>query len=372
MKLHEIREFIAQNRKLGSTTALIKACIEADGYIVFANDMRARKALREFPDLRVDNVVRVEQLPWNWERGIQKRPIFVDLNVFDVIEESQHNIIDQATGHVNFELSRQEKLQQAMKLLQEVADDEEEENIRRRNEQRAEIVRCGQDPIYFINKYCKIRHPKLGIIDFKTYHYQDNCINSFQDHRANIILKARQLGISTLAAAYALWLALFHKDKIIRVITHQLSMSNNFMKKTKIMLDNLPNWLQLCGNTPHACDIEFDNGSSIVASSSDCCHSCSCSLLIFDEAAWIEKLRNTCDATFPTVEQDGKIIVYSSLSNKDNGFKKMYFEGCVDWRTVCIKLPWNVHPEHDKEWFDNATRFMSEDDITREFMCEFV
>ena len=66
-----------------------------------------------------------------------------------------------------------------------------------------EIVKSGKDPQYFINNYCRISHPMHVLIPFKTYPYQDDLINDFNDFRFTVILKARQLGISTISAAYA-------------------------------------------------------------------------------------------------------------------------------------------------------------------------
>ena len=75
-----------------------------------------------------------------------------------------------------------------------------------------EIVKCGKDPSYFFNKYVKIQHPVKGAIPFKTYDFQDQCVDDFREHRFNIILKSRQLGLSTISAAYAAWLAIFYKN----------------------------------------------------------------------------------------------------------------------------------------------------------------
>ena len=76
-----------------------------------------------------------------------------------------------------------------------------------------EVVKCGKDPVYFINTYCKIPHPKRGLIPFKTYDFQDAIIEKLALHRFLICLKSRQLGISTITAAYVVWLILFHRDK---------------------------------------------------------------------------------------------------------------------------------------------------------------
>ena len=41
-----------------------------------------------------------------------------------------------------------------------------------------EIVKCGQDPVYFINSYAKISHPLKGLIPFTTYPFQDELLNT--------------------------------------------------------------------------------------------------------------------------------------------------------------------------------------------------
>ena len=112
-----------------------------------------------------------------------------------------------------------------------------------KEKQVAEIVACGKNSSYFINKYVKIQHPTRGLVGFDTYKFQDMCLKQFEEHRFNVILKSRQLGISTLTAAYALWLALFYKDKAILIIATKLAVAQNFIKKVKVMLQNLPTWL---------------------------------------------------------------------------------------------------------------------------------
>ena len=65
-----------------------------------------------------------------------------------------------------------------------------------------EIVKAGKDPVYFTVNYGRISHPQKGTIPFKAYDYQRELLKDYTDYRFNIILKARQLGISTVTAAY--------------------------------------------------------------------------------------------------------------------------------------------------------------------------
>ena len=81
-----------------------------------------------------------------------------------------------------------------------------------------EIIHCAKDPSYFLTKFVYIQHPTKGKILFDVYPFQKTTLEKFRENRFNIILKSRQLGISTLTAAYALCLMLFHNDKEILVI----------------------------------------------------------------------------------------------------------------------------------------------------------
>ena len=103
-----------------------------------------------------------------------------------------------------------------------------------------EIVKAGKDPVYFTTNYCRISHPQKGLIPFKAFDYQQDLLKDFRDYRFNIILKARQLGISTISAAYVAWLMLFHKDKNILVVATKLQTATNLVKKVKAIIKNLP------------------------------------------------------------------------------------------------------------------------------------
>ena len=108
-----------------------------------------------------------------------------------------------------------------------------------------EYVKCAKDPIYFFKKYCYIQHPHKGKILFNLYDFQEDLIDSFKTHRFNVILKSRQLGISTISAGYATWLMLFHRDKNVLVIATTQDVAKNLVTKVRFMYDNLPSWLKV-------------------------------------------------------------------------------------------------------------------------------
>ena len=126
-----------------------------------------------------------------------------------------------------------------------------------------EYKKCVVDPIYFMKKYCTIQHPKKGKMKFDLFPFQERCLTEFKDNRYNIILKSRQLGLSTLSAGYALWTMLFQSDKNILVIATGKDVAKNLVTKVRVMYDGLPSWLKTGTEEINKLSLRFTNGSQI-------------------------------------------------------------------------------------------------------------
>lgn len=239
-----------------------------------------------------------------------------------------------------------------------------------------EILRCGNDPIHFINMWTKIQHPTRGLIPFKTFDFQNDCVNKFESHKFNIIVKARQLGLSTITAAYALWLALFRRDKNILVIATKLKTAQGFLKKVKIIFNNLPKWLSLTKlSALNKTELEFDNGSRIEAipTGENAARGEALSLLIIDEAAFIHDLDDLWAGLFPTVSEGGKVIMISTPNGVGGFYYKQWIESEAKLNEFNpTRLMWDVHPHRDSNWFAKITRNMSQKKIAQEYLCEFL
>jgi hypothetical protein len=244
-----------------------------------------------------------------------------------------------------------------------------------REEQVREIVRCGKDPTYFTKNYVKIQHPTRGTVPFETYPFQDDCISDFQKNRFNIVLKSRQLGLSTICADYATWDAIFHRDRNILVIATKLDTAINFIKKVKVMLQSLPKWLLLPKFEDNKRSIRFSNGSVITAipTSPDAGRSEALSLLIVDEAAFIRDFEDIWTGLYPTISTGGNAIILSTPNGVGGQYYKLWTQaeaGLNEFNP--IRLPWQVHPEHDQEWFDKETRNLPKRKVSQEFLCDFI
>jgi hypothetical protein len=255
-----------------------------------------------------------------------------------------------------------------------------------------EIMKCGEDPAYFIKNYVKIAHPIRGPLPFDTYPYQDMCLDAFQKNRFVITNKSRQLGLSTLSAAYSVWMAIFQRDKNILCIATRLEVAKNFLKKVNLMYESLPKWLVMPAVKAQSVKyIEFSNGSKIqaVPSGKDAGRSESLSLLIVDEAAHVENIDELWLGLRPALGTGGSAILISSPSGVGTLFHKLWVgakegidgkgadypgEGTNDFYR--IELPWTVHPEHDQEWYEKEAAEIrpakGESGVNMELNCQFV
>ena len=238
-----------------------------------------------------------------------------------------------------------------------------------------EIVKCGKAPDYFINTYAKITHPQLGLIPFHLYDFQRDLLRSFEDYRFNVILKARQLGISTISAAYVAWLMMFHREKNVLVIATKFSTAANLVKKVKAIIKNLPQWLRISNvDIDNRTSFILSNGSQIKASSTsaDAGRSEALSLLVIDEAGHVEGLEELWMGLYPTLSTGGRCIALSTPNGVGNWFHKVYTEAesnINDFHPTV--LPWPVHPDRDQAWFEKETRNMSRREIAQELECNF-
>ena len=239
---------------------------------------------------------------------------------------------------------------------------------------RVEYVKCAKDPVYFMRKYVKIQHPIRGTIPFLTYPFQDRAVADFGKHRKNIVLKSRQMGITTLVAAYALWLMIFHDDKEIMCLSITQETSKQIVTKVRFANDNLPSWLKVKEVTDNQLSLRLSNGSQIkaVSSAGTSGRSSALSLLIIDEAAFIDGVEEIWLSAQNTLSTGGKAIILSTPNGVGNFFHQKWneaVEGQNDFNM--INLPWHLHPERDQAWRDEQTKLLGPKGAAQECDCEF-
>jgi hypothetical protein len=235
--------------------------------------------------------------------------------------------------------------------------------------------RCAVDPIYFMKKYCKIQHPVRGKIPFHLYPFQEDTLTAFKDNRYNIVLKSRQTGISTLVAGFSLWKMLFNTDFNVLVIATKQEVAKNLVTKVRVMHELLPTWLRSPTAEDNRLSLRLANGSQIkaIASSPDAGRSEALSLLVFDEAAFIESAEEIWLSAQSTLSTGGSAILLSTPNGVGNFFHKMWMDAENDINGFnTVKLHWSVHPERDIRWREEQTRLLGVKGASQECDVSFV
>ena len=87
-------------------------------------------------------------------------------------------------------------------------------------QQVKEIIRCSQDPIYFIETYCQIVTLDHGLQFFKLYDCQRKKVQIILNNRKVILMEGRQQGKTITAAACILWYTIFHESKTVAILAN--------------------------------------------------------------------------------------------------------------------------------------------------------
>jgi hypothetical protein len=219
-----------------------------------------------------------------------------------------------------------------------------------------------------------IQHPLKGRQFFDLYPFQEKVLKLFQKHDYSIINKSRQLGISTLVSAYSLWLMLFNKDKNVLVIATKQDTAKNMVTKVRFAYQNLPSWLKIGTAEDNRLSLKLVNGSQIkaVSAAGDAGRSEAVSLLIIDEAAFIDNIDTIFTAAQQTLATGGGCIALSTPNGVGNWFHKTYLSAQEQQnKFLPISLPWTVHPERNQDWRDEQDRTLGKRNAAQECDCDF-
>lgn len=148
-------------------------------------------------------------------------------------------------------------------------------------------------------------------------------------HRRNVVLKARQLGFTTLFSI--LWLdhALFNENQRVGIVAHNLDDAKViFRDKVKFVYDNMPRIVRdmLPLVSRNESEMSFDNGSVIrvaVSMRSGTIHRLHVSEMGKIAAASPGKAKEIVTGTFPAVPSSGVVVVESTAEGAEGEFYKL-------------------------------------------------
>jgi hypothetical protein len=158
---------------------------------------------------------------------------------------------------------------------------------------------------------------------------QVSLIEDYDNFNENIALKYRQAGVSTVTAAWAskkLVFAKKQKPEKILIIANKLDTSVEMANKIRSFTEQWPSWVGVGfsadKNSQRHFKLTNDCEVKAVATSKDALRGYTPTILVFDEAAFIEADGDFWSACMASLSTGGKVIVVST----PNGYDPIYYE----------------------------------------------
>jgi len=241
-----------------------------------------------------------------------------------------------------------------------------------------EVMKCLEDPKYFIEHYLKIVTIDKGLVPFEMYDFQRKMVDTFHDNRFTICKLPRQSGKSTIIVSYLLHYVLFNDNVNVAILANKSSTARDLLGRLQLAYEYLPKWMQQGVLNWNKGSLELENGSRIVAAStsSSAVRGSTFNIIFLDEFAYVPNniAEEFFSSVYPTISsgKSSKVMIVSTPHGM-NMFYKMWTDAVNKKNTFQpIEVHWSEVPGRDEEWKKQTIKNTSESQFQTEFECEFL
>jgi hypothetical protein len=258
-------------------------------------------------------------------------------------------------------------------------------------EEFEEYVKCANDPVYFCEKYIKVKTLDKGVVPFKLYPYQKKFINELHKNRFVISKWPRQCGKSTCVTSYICHYVTFNQSVNVAILANRLKTAKEeLFSKLQLAYENLPHFLQQGVVEWNKTSFKLENGSRVMcdATSSTAIRGGSYNLLLLDEYAFLPShvAEEFYTSTYPTISAGTttKLIIVST-PNGMNHFHKLWVDANrttghkLKNMFVPVEVGWKETPVspgspklRDDEWAAEQIANTSPEQFEQEYGCSFL
>lgn len=266
------------------------------------------------------------------------------------------------------------------------------QEVERRTE---EYLKCTKSFEYYCANYVLLELPG-GDKLFKLYKPQANLSKLILDEHFVLVLKSRQIGISTLIQALCSWLVTFHDNVVIGIISKDGAEATRFARHIIAIIEKLPKWMQSGFSKRTEQTFILNNGSKGFSAPVNpinpgkTLRGQSITFLVIDEAAFIKDIDEAWTSLVPALSTSQKQArtanipygtVVLSTPNKTVGTGEWFFkryQNAVDGADIF--KPFVIHWKDvqelagDPEWYNTQCRLFNNDQtkIQQELELKFL
>ena len=257
-------------------------------------------------------------------------------------------------------------------------------------EQLDEYIKCANDPVYFCNKYIKVKTLDKGIMPFELYDYQQKFVDSIHKNRFVISKWPRQSGKSTSVIGYICHYVTFNQSVSVAILANRLKTAKDELySKLQLAYENLPQFLQQGVVEWNKTSLKLENGSRVIcdATSSSAIRGGSFNFLLLDEYAFLPShvAEEFYSSTYPTISAGTTTkLVIVSTPNGMNHFHKLWVDANrseghkLKNKFIPIEVSWRDVPitaggrKRDDVWAAEQIANTSPEQFEQEYGCSFL
>jgi hypothetical protein len=225
-------------------------------------------------------------------------------------------------------------------------------------EQLKEYARVIKDTPYALRTYLQTYdNTQKKYVPLELFPDQIQLLKDYETYNENITRKYRQAGVTTVTAAWLskkLQLAKPENPERVLIIANKRDTAIEMANKVRHFLDQWPEWINVGFSPDKNSESRFrlNNGSEVkaVATSTDALRGFTPTVLVFDEAAYIEAGEDFWAASMASLSTGGKIILIST----PNGYDPIYYgvyeqaiRGINDFHITDLR--WFKDPRYTKD-----------------------
>lgn len=238
-----------------------------------------------------------------------------------------------------------------------------------------EMTKCAEDFAYFCHRYVKISHPTKGILPAVLYKFQRRVAAAYEDHRFTMLSKFRQGGLTMTTVLWALWRSMFRYDQQILIMSKTDREAMAAGEIARFALLNLPTWLKpdLREDSKH--EKHFRHTRSVLKFyTPEAARGKSLTILIVDEAAFIDRMETYWADMFPTISTGGQAIIISTVNGMGNWYEETYHLSKAGRKEFhIIDLDYWEHPEYvNPKWVRSMKKALGDKLFAQEILRSFL
>lgn len=227
-----------------------------------------------------------------------------------------------------------------------------------RAEQLMEYAKIIKDTPYALRTYLQtFDNTQKKYVPMDLFEDQIQLIKDYENYNENITRKYRQAGVTTVTAAWLskkLQLAKPDNPERVLLIANKRDTAVEMANKVRHFLEQWPDWINVGFSADKNSESRFrlNNGCEVkaVATSPDALRGYTPTILVFDEAAYIEAGEDFWAASMASLSTGGKIILVST----PNGYDPIYYgvydqaiRGLNDFHITDLR--WFKDPRYTKD-----------------------